>query len=255
MRAFIFWVARNRVDDDLLTRFDHCITADDKRTVQSLLKLLLAHGRSEFDGVASDHGNVLVAIISPIGGAYAHRPLYENDPGSRTVLMLFGCTTQLSRSSAADLLQRSPDGIAPTTLKINLGYRYPGEEMLATENKVESLGYLTVKGPLPWAPPYYPYVVQLTPKGEEATRTSGWTLGEKGSPPTQSQTLTIPLGAVRIIEVTGLTTEEKKATADFTFQVDYNQVGKALGLGTKKETGRRQFILYDDGWRLSPVGL
>jgi hypothetical protein len=171
------------------------------------------------------------------------------------LVLLSACSRDLTRSKAMDLLKSSPDCVKPITLSLRVGgIAYAGADV-SPEKAAESLGYLKVRGPLPFSS-YYTYEVALTQKGEDAIKTLGWTLGE-ANPLVRAprpQTLTIPIASCRIVDISGILKDgATKAKVDFTWEKVPNDNGKLFGLPIGKESGSRDFMLYDDGWRLVPL--
>jgi len=183
-----------------------------------------------------------------------------------SLLVLSGCSHHLTRSKAAELLQKTTDCAKPISMELNLGgIAYAGTNMGVYEG-MQRAGYLKVNGPMFGGASYYTYTVLLTAAGEDAMRKYGWTLGPKETrcafrascPPPQPQKLDIPVAACKISEVTGVVKEGNKATVDFVQIAEPNEFMKSLAkkLGQsdepRKESGRREFTLYDDGWRVAP---
>jgi hypothetical protein len=176
------------------------------------------------------------------------------------VLILSSCSHQLTRSQAADLIKSEPDWTKPITMTARIGgVAYAGSDM-TFEKKLQSLGYVQVQGPLGFGN-YYTYSVALTPQGDESIKSHGWTLaptGEKAflggpAPAPTPQKLTIPVGTLHLLDVTGIVGDDKKATAEFTWQLDCNDTGKAVGCTSDNKSGKRTFTRYDDGWRIDAI--
>ena len=135
------------------------------------------------------------------------------------------------------------------------GVTFVGADM-TLERKLESLGYVKVER----ARRYYVWVVQTTPKGDEAIRTRGWILAPTGeraflggpAPAPTPQSLTIPIGSLHLIDVTGIVGDDQKATAEFAWRLDCNDISKEMGCPSEQNS-RRSFTRYDSGWRLDPV--
>lgn len=176
------------------------------------------------------------------------------------VAILLGCSHGLGRPQAASLIKGDPNWPKPLTVVVKIGGIAYMFSDVSLQKKLQSSGYMVVQGPL--APGhYYTYTVQLTPKGNELIASHDWTLTPTGertilgmpAPPPIPQNLTIPIGTLHLLEVTGIVGDDKKATADFVWQMDCNEAGIALGCTSEKKSGRRSFTRYDDGWRLDPA--
>ena len=174
------------------------------------------------------------------------------------------CSRDLTRAKAVALLQATPECSKPMTLELSLGgIAYVGTNMQPYK-AMEQAGYFKITGPSNGRD-YYTYTVLLTARGEGAARKYGWTSGPKKTtgcafratcPPPEPQTLSIPVATCRISEVTGIIQQGNNATVDFVQTAEPNEfmksIAKELGASdaTTKQSGRREFILYDDGWRI-----
>lgn len=175
-------------------------------------------------------------------------------------VILSACSHQLARSQAADLIKADPVWSKPITTTAKIGGIASALSDVSFEKKLQSLGYVEVQDD-PHGYGYYQYIVRMTPKGDEAIRTHGWTLASAGAksffggppPPPIPQTLTIPLGTLHLLDVTGVVGDDKEATAEFTWQLDCHETVNELGCTPEKKPGKRHFTRYDDGWRLDPI--
>jgi len=172
------------------------------------------------------------------------------------VVMVSACSHQLSRSRAADLIKSDPDWKKPLTAVAKIGgVTFVGADM-TLERKLESLGYVKVEH----ARRYYTWAVETTPKGDEAIRAHGWILAPTGeraflggpAPAPTPQTLTIPIGSLHLVDVTGIKGDDQKATAEFKWRLDCNDISKEMGC-PPEQSSQRSFTRYDSGWRLDPV--
>jgi hypothetical protein len=167
------------------------------------------------------------------------------------------CSHALTRSKAADLLKADPEFSKPITMPVAVGgITYAGADV-SVQRLLQQHGYLELESTV-GNRNYYSYIVKMTSKCEEAVRTQHWkptTSGEKDfygrkTPDPQPQTLTIPVGTVSLVEVTGIIGDDKKASADFSEQMTCTDIGTELGCKPEKKSVRHEFTRYDDGWRL-----
>jgi hypothetical protein len=198
-------------------------------------------------------------------------------------LALVGCSKTLSRSRAADLINRNTVFSKPNTARIPVGniwwdwrnissatYVYDGDTyvlkplidagLIKYRESGQKEGYWNKE-----------YIFELTPLGKSLS--SSWTTtkdalpsgatfmgdrcwttwGTGGEPCHKSQgTLyTFVIAKRKVDAVTGILTDPGGKTAVADFNWEWKKIFDRLGGGTTVQQEHARFVLYDDGWRLA----
>jgi hypothetical protein len=190
------------------------------------------------------------------------------------VLGLTGCSKGLSRDQAADVIQKSPGFEQTFDAKVALGkcwYKWRDMQSfsgdLAVYKALQDNGVLTVKESSNiYAVQWKEYVVELTPKGQEAALTSWVKTPEKvdsssaGRPSPDSTIYVVHLARKRWVGVTGIAMDSggKKAIVGFDWEwapTDQAALFSANAPGPDVHHGKASLELFDDDWKIDQISI
>jgi|HubBroStandDraft_6_1064221.scaffolds.fasta_scaffold225318_2 hypothetical protein len=188
-----------------------------------------------------------------------------------------GCSKDISRGRAGDLIANNQDFSSPYKVKLPVGdFWWDARTIDSIDSnvmkKLEQNGVLTLRrsGKYSWV--YTEVVVDLTPLGRDESK--AWTIAQKdfhanGAPCNGKSAFCIPpsnavlysavMAQRHLKQVTGIRLDPggKEAAAEFEFVwlPTREKVSEGIVNPDVVFRGRADFQLYDDGWRLSAIHL
>lgn len=191
--------------------------------------------------------------------------------GICVVLLLIGCSKQLTRSHALDLITHSENRKATVSFPIVVGQyalEYPADPYPAYV-ALQSFGLLAIKDNPPITA-WYDVTKTISAKKAVDLTNQGQSQASKETDLFGNiQWSFITAEDREVVAVTGIGVEgETEATAQFTWKWKLSTIGQALAkagcspdgktAGQGKDTnplreGTAEFKLYDDGWRLEQI--
>jgi hypothetical protein len=187
--------------------------------------------------------------------------------------VLTGCSKQLSRGLAGDLIQRHKEFADTSNIQVAVGrcwfdWRdikdFYGK--LAPYKPLQSTGILTIresgKSYSLW---WKEYIVELTPRGQQEAKMWIRTSDKPApagdifrGPDSEGTVYSIPLAEKKLVEVTGMAINQSGNEADVQFDWRWLPTPQGKPLASMAPNGETQhgeaaLRLYDDGWRIEQL--